>query len=144
MAPAEESACNVEDLPGFDPWVGKIPWRRERLSTAVFWPGEFHGLYSPRGHKELDTTHTHTHTHTHRVFRSGSVVKNQLAMQESQEMWVWSLGGKDPLEESMATHCSFLAWRILWTEEPGRLQSMGSQRVGHDWSDLACMHAHYY
>ena len=51
----------VKDLPavqetGFDPWVGKIPWRRERLPTPVFWPGEFHGLYSPWGHKELDTT----------------------------------------------------------------------------------------
>ena len=51
----KESACN-EDRLGFDPWVGKIPWRRERLPTAVFWPGEFHGLYSPWGHKESDTT----------------------------------------------------------------------------------------
>ena len=42
--------------PGFDPWVGKIPWRRERLLTPGFWPGEFHGLYSPWGHKESDTT----------------------------------------------------------------------------------------
>ena len=42
--------------PGFDPWVGKIPWRRERLPTPVFWPGEFHGLCSPWGHKESDTT----------------------------------------------------------------------------------------
>ena len=42
--------------PGFDPWVGKIPWRRERLQTPVFRPGEFHGLYSPRGRKESDTT----------------------------------------------------------------------------------------
>ena len=41
---------------GFDPWVGKIPWRRESLPTPVFWPGEFHGLYSPWGRKELDTT----------------------------------------------------------------------------------------
>ena len=41
---------------GFDPWVGKIPWRRERLSTPVFWPGEFHGLYSPWGCKESDIT----------------------------------------------------------------------------------------
>ena len=40
----------------FDPWVGKIPWRRERLPTPVFWPGEFHGLYSPRGRRELDMT----------------------------------------------------------------------------------------
>ena len=42
--------------PGFDPWVGKIPWRRERLPTPVFWPGEFPGLYSPWGRKESDTT----------------------------------------------------------------------------------------
>jgi len=42
--------------PGFDPWVGKIPWRRERLSTPVFWPGEIHGMYSQWGHKELDMT----------------------------------------------------------------------------------------
>ena len=42
--------------PGFDPWVGKIPWRRERVPTPVFWPGEFHGLYSLWGHKESDTT----------------------------------------------------------------------------------------
>ena len=41
---------------GFDPWVGKIPWRREWLPTPVFWPGEFHELYSPWGHKESDTT----------------------------------------------------------------------------------------
>ena len=42
--------------PGFSPWVGKIPWRRERLPTPIFWPGEFHVLYSPWGHKELDMT----------------------------------------------------------------------------------------
>jgi len=41
-------------IPGFEPWVGKIPWRRERLPTLVFWPGEFHGLYSSQGCKELD------------------------------------------------------------------------------------------
>ena len=40
----------------FNPWVGKIPWRREQLPIPVFWPGEFHGLYSPWGHKKLDTT----------------------------------------------------------------------------------------
>ena len=42
--------------PGFDTWVGKIPWGREQLPTTVFWPGEFHGLYSPWDHKESDTT----------------------------------------------------------------------------------------
>ena len=52
-------------------------------------------------------------------------------MQDMQETWVSPQGQDDPLEEEMATHSSFLAWRIPWTEEPGRLQSMGSQRVGH-------------
>ena len=50
------------------------------------------------------------------------------------ETWVRSLGREDPLEKEMATHSSTLAWRIPWTEEPGRLQSMGSQRVGHDFT----------
>ena len=50
----KDSACNVRS--GFDPWVGKIPWRRERFPTPVFWPGEFHGLYSPQGRKESDMT----------------------------------------------------------------------------------------
>ena len=49
-----------------------------------------------------------------------------------QETQVQSLGREDPLEKGMATHSSTLAWRIPWTEEPGRLQFMGSQRVGHD------------
>ena len=55
--------------------------------------------------------------------------KSSLAMQETQ---VQSLGQEDSLEEAMATHSSILAWRIPWTEEPGGLQSMGSQKVGHD------------
>ena len=49
-----------------------------------------------------------------------------------QETWVQSLGQEDPLEKEMATHSSTLAWKIPWTEERSRLQSMGSQRVGHD------------
>ena len=61
-------------------------------------------------------------------------VKNPPAMPET---WFWSLGQEDPLEKGMVTHSSILAWRIPWTEEPSGLQSMGLQRVGHDWSDLA-------
>ena len=48
------------------------------------------------------------------------------------ENWIRSLGREDPLEKEMATHSSTLAWKIPWTEEPGRLQSVGSQRVGHN------------
>ena len=72
--------------------VGKIPWRRERLLTTVFWPEEFHEQYSPWGCKELDMT-------------------------------------KQLLEKDMTTHSSFLAWRIPWKEEPGRLQFMGLQQL---------------
>ena len=57
-------------------------------------------------------------------------VKNLPAIQETR---VRSLGHEDPLENGMATHSSILSWKIPWTEEPGRLLSMGSQRVGHDW-----------
>ena len=49
-----------------------------------------------------------------------------------RESWVQSLGREDPLEKEMAIYSSTIAWKIPWTEEPGRLQSMGSQRVGHD------------
>ena len=54
-SPREQRICLQCRRPGFNPWVGKIPWRRERLLSPVSWPGEFHGLYS---HKELDTTFT--------------------------------------------------------------------------------------
>ena len=64
-------------------------------------------------------------------------LKNLPAMQETQETWIWSLGQEDLLEKVMATHSSFLAWKIPWTEESGGLQSIGLQKVGHDWSNLA-------
>ena len=60
------------------------------------------------------------------------------AVQETQEIRVQFLGWEDPLEEEMTTHSSILAWRSLWTEGPGGLQSMGSQRVRHDGA-----HTHY-
>ena len=63
------------------------------------------------------------------VFPGGSVVKNLPAM---QEMWVRSLGWEDPLEKEIVIHSSILAWEISWTEEPGGLQFMALQRVGHD------------
>ena len=67
------------------------------------------------------------------------MVKNRPA---TWETWVRSLDQEDPLEKGMATHSSVLAWRIPWTEEPGGLQSMGSQRVGHDWATNTHTHTH--
>ena len=67
------------------------------------------------------------------------MVKNLPAMQET---WIWSLGREDPLEKGMATHFSILAWRIPWTEKPDGLQSMGLERVGHDWVTNTHTHTH--
>ena len=63
-------------------------------------------------------------------FLDGSAVKNLPAMQQMGEMWVGSLGQKDPLEEEVATHYNILAWEIPWREEPGGPKPIGLQRVG--------------
>ena len=60
------------------------------------------------------------------------VIQKVKCLSTMQETWVQSLGLEDPLEQEMAIHSSTIAWKIPWTEEPGRLQSMGSQRVGHN------------
>ena len=70
------------------------------------------------------------------TFPGGLVVKNLPTKAGNDGDWVQSLGRECLLEEEMATHCSILAWRIPWTEEPGRLQPIGSQRVGHDWATV--------
>ena len=77
------------------------------------------------------------------IFRTSLVaqmVKNLLAIQDT---WVQSLGWEVPLEKEMATYSSILAWRTPWAEEPGGLQSIVLQRVGHDWSDLALVLFNY-
>ena len=65
-------------------------------------------------------------------FRASLVAQRLKHLLAMQETWVQSLGWEDPLEKEMATHSSILVWRIPWTEEPGGLQSTGSQSVGHD------------
>ena len=64
-------------------------------------------------------------------FSGGTVVKNPAANARAEGVWVQSLGQEDPLEEETATHSSILAWKISWTEDPGRLQSMWLQKVRH-------------
>ena len=106
------------------------------LSTPVFLPGEFHGRRSlagsiPWGLKELNTTEQLTFHFTFLIygFPVAQTVKRLSTMWETQ---VRSLGWEDPLGKGMATHASVLAWRIPWTEEPGRLQSMELQRLRHN------------
>ena len=67
------------------------------------------------------------------VPQASAVAQSVKSLPAMRVTWVWSLGWEDPPEKEMATHSRILAWRIPWTEEPGGLQSMGSQRVGHDW-----------
>ena len=69
------------------------------------------------------------------------VVQQVKNLPATQEMQVQPLGREDPLKEEMTTHFSILAWEIPWTEEPGGLQSMGSERLRHDRSDEVCTHA---
>ena len=95
-------------------------WRRQWHPTPVLLPGKSHGQrsligYSPWGCKESDTTE-----------------------------WLHFHFSLSCIEKEMATHSSVLAWRIPGTEEPGGLLSMGSNRVGHDWSDLAAAAAAAY
>ena len=90
-------------------WVGKIPWRRERLPTPVFWG-----------------------------FPYGSAGKESACNAKSQtRLSAFTFTFHFHALKEMATHSSVLAWRILGTVEPGGLPSMGSHRVGHDWSNLA-------
>ena len=78
------------------------------------------------------------------VYTNTPVAQRLKCLPAMWEIWVRSLGWEDPLEKEMATHSSILAWRIPWTEEPGRLQSTGSQRVGHDWATSLHFTSHKY
>ena len=88
-------------------------------------------LCSPR---DCSTIYIYTYIHAVINFPMAQMVKNLPAMQEIR---VWSLGREDSLEKGMGTHSSILAWRIPWTEKSGGLQSIGSYRVGHYWSNSA-------
>ena len=84
--------------------------------------------YRPWSLKELDTTEQRSLS----LSRASLVVQSVKNLSAVQETWVQSLGQEDPLEKGTATHSRILAWRILWIEEPGGLQFIGSQRVGCD------------
>ena len=95
-------------------------------------PGSVLGIAVPRCHSPEAHLCCIATCCMHPELPHGSAGKNAPASQETQETWVQSLGGEDPLQEEMETHSSILAWEFLCTEEPGGLQSTGSQRVEHD------------
>ena len=82
--------CRRHKRCGFNSWVGKIPWSRERLPTPVFWSGEFHGLYSPWGRKESDTSDYLSLT------RDSLAAQRIKSLPAVWETWVPSLDGEDP------------------------------------------------
>ena len=95
---------------------GSSPW----LFSSLFMPPSAQPIYMISEH----------------WFELNLVAGRLKSLPAMRETWVQSLGWEVPLEKGMATHSSILAWRIPWTEEPGGLQSMGSQRVRHDWATL--------
>ena len=133
-------AQTVEDLPAVkqtwvqslgqeDPLEEGMATHSSILAWRILWTGEPGGPQSMWPH-ELNMTERLQNTFLKFLNpKVAKMVKNPPGMWET---WVRSLGWDDPLEEGMATHSSILAWRIPQTEEPGRLQSIGSQRVGHD------------
>ena len=132
---------NLTARPGFNPWVGKILWRREWLPTPVFLPGESPWTEEP---SELQSTGsqrighdwaTNTVTPFSYIFGEGDGTPLQYSCHGLSDFTFTF--HCHALEKEMATHSTVLAWRIPGTGEPGGLPSMGSRRVGHDWSDLA-------
>ena len=109
--------------PHWRPYPG-IDWKRDLLSLG----------------SQLPLLEGYFEEANERSFPGGASGKEPACQCRRHKTWVWSLGQEDPLEEGMTTHSSILAGRIPWTEEPGGLQSMGSHRVGHDWSDRAHTH----
>ena len=153
----------VKNLPAiwetwFNPWVEKIPWRREQLPTLVFWLGEFYGLYHPWGHKELDMTERFSlsllsseqarvvwilngqcikRISPIRSFPGGASGKEsscqcKIHKRLNFDPWVMRI----PWSRKMAPHSSILVWKIPWTEEPDGLHCMGPQRLWYNWAQV--------
>ena len=161
---SKESTCNTEDAGGMyeSPCFRKIPWSRKWQPTPIFLHENSHGQslegYCPYGCKELDMTEwLSTILCTSQVLQGegdGTPLQNS-CLENPMDGGAWwaAVHGVTKsqtrlsnftftfhfhaLEKEMATHSSVLAWRIPGTGEPGGLPSMGSHRVGHDWSDLA-------
>ena len=121
----------VKNLPemrenGFDPWLGKIPWRRERLPTPVFWPREFHGLCSPWGYKESDTTEQLSLTHFFllnlHLWQPRPCIHSPSSNQESvsTHAWCWGERLKDIAEPGVSvilpwSWSDYLTlWKLSW------------------------------
>ena len=127
----KKSACNVGDL-GSIPGFGRSP--REGKG----YPLQYSGLQNSMNCIVHGVTKSQTQLSDFHftVIWTSLVAQTVKRLPTMRETWVQFLGQEDLLEKEMATHSSTLAWKTPWTEKPGRLQSMGSQRVRHDWATL--------
>ena len=162
----KESVCQCRRY-RFDPWVKKILWRRKWQPTPMFLPGKYHGQrnltgYSSWGCKRVrhdwvtKQQHLHIYVYVKLIYGEGNGTPLQYSCLENPidgGAWWAAVHGVarsrtqlsdftltfhfHALEKEIATHSSVLAWKIPGTGEPGGLLSMGSHRVGHDWSNLA-------
>ena len=118
-------------------WIHILKTHSSTLAWKIPWMEESGRLQSMGSHQSDMTEWLHFFHFSfqrlmelYKTLMVAQMVKNLPAVQETQ---VPSLGWEHPLEKEMAIHSSILTWKILWTEEPGELQSMESQRAGHDW-----------
>ena len=117
-------------------WEWDRTWREVFRRWLSWWRHQGGALVQQHRYSYKRKSHIKTQGEgDHLQAKERGLGRNQTCLEE-RAFLAW----KDPLEEGIATHSSILAWRIQWTEGPGGLQSIGSQRVGHDWSSLACMH----
>ena len=102
-------------------------------------PGSYAILFCTASDFTSITSHIHNWTLFSLCLWASLVAQMVKCLPAMQETWVRSPGWEYPLKKEMATHSSTLAWKILWMEEPGRLQSMGLQRIRHDWATSLCL-----
>ena len=110
-------------------WGTEVNWSYDQPRQRIKKQRHHFAILPPKCHDA--TLPSKDHIVKAMVFLVAQMVKHSPGLLET---WVWSLGLEDPLDKEMATHSSILVWRISWTEEPGGLQSMGLQRVIHDWA----------
>ena len=124
-------AARWQPCPLPPPALGTQPWTK----TLRPWPTRG-GYWASRTVPRSRSAPSRSVTLNKGIGSDGASLVSQMvkSLPEMQETQVWSLGQEDPLEKGMATHCSILAWRVPWTEEPGGLQSVRSQRVRHNWA----------
>ena len=118
--------------------IGKLLWGKYSIRfgnpVRTRWDTTFKLFGESARDKSANNTNKALNTKHYNMSRASPVAQRLKRLPAIQETRVRSLSREDPLEKEMATHSSILAWRIPWTEEPSRLQSMGSQRVRHDWA----------